>query len=54
MRFRIYKSGPLWVFAAIDKLIGQIPLASSNNWFVLMLMADKISVNYRLQSLSRC
>lgn len=54
MRFRIYKSGALWIFAAIDMLIGQIPLATSNNWFVLTVMADKISVNYRLQSLSRC
>lgn len=54
MRFRIYKSGALWIFAAIDMLIGQIPLATSNNWFALTVMADKISVNYRLQSLSHC
>jgi hypothetical protein len=53
MRFRIYKSGTLWIFAAIDKLIGQIPLATSNRWFVLMVMAEKTSVNYRLQSLAR-
>ncbi|QNI33787.1 KxYKxGKxW signal peptide domain-containing protein [Alloacidobacterium dinghuense] len=54
MRFRIYKSGTLWIFAAIDLLIGQIPLATSTNWLVLTVMADQVSVNYRLQSLSRC
>jgi len=54
MRFRIYKSGALWIFAAIDLLIGQIPLATSNDWLMLAFMADRISVNYRLQSLSRC
>jgi hypothetical protein len=53
MRFRIYKSGPLWIFAAMDMLVGQIPLATSNNWFVLTVMADQVSVNYRLQALSR-
>lgn len=53
MRFRIYKSEALWIFAAIDMLIGQIPLATSNSWFVLIVMADKVAVNYRLQSLSR-
>ncbi len=54
MRFRIYKSGALWIFAAMDMLIGQIPLATPNSWFVLMMVADKVSVNYRLQSLSLC
>lgn len=54
MRFRIYKSGALWIFVAIDMLIGKIPLATSNNWRILAYMAEKTSVNYRLQSLSHC
>ncbi len=53
MRFRIYKSGALWIFAAMDMLVGQIPLATSNSWFVVVAMADHVSVNYRLQTLSR-
>jgi hypothetical protein len=53
MRFRIYKSGAFWIFAATDMLVGQIPLATSNSWFVVMAMADHVSVNYRLQTLSR-
>lgn len=54
MRFRIYKSGAFWIFAAMDKLIGQIPLATSDNWVILTQMAERTSVNYRLRSLSHC
>jgi len=54
VRFRIYKSGAVWIFAAMDMLVGQIPLATSDNWLTLTLVADQVSVNYRLQSLSHC
>jgi len=37
----------------MDMLVGKIPLATSNDWVVVMAMADHVSVNYRLHALSR-